>query len=146
MNRRPASRHVWWARNAEGGAEGKDRLCLVLEVVGDYVRVIYGQSKPGSRDIPIRLGTNDGRRFGVTKDTYFRATNERILKTSDLIRYAGACSQDMFLEFQEMLDIFHAASVPVPVPAPNDSGLTAEAVEDNAAECEHDASPTPAAD
>jgi len=54
--------------------------------------------------IEVSPGTPDGRRFRVTKPTYFRATNQHTVKTELLTERMGCCSQAMFLELSAMLD------------------------------------------
>ncbi|PCC66482.1 hypothetical protein [Nannocystis exedens] len=106
-------REVWWAKNLSDGPEGKNRLVLVLaELKSGYYEVIYGQSNPEPTGrVPherVEPGTKRGRRFKVYKDTYFRASNVRLLRNSEFLERTGTCSSEDFVLFELLAEHFYA--------------------------------------
>jgi hypothetical protein len=97
---------VYWAK-IKGAKEDKDRLCVVMEENGEYRWVAYGQGEPGlGAFVKVSLGSTDGNRLHVTKDTYFRETNFQLLKIVAFKSYVGRCPPQLFQLLNELRQSF----------------------------------------
>lgn len=77
--------------------------------------VAYGQgSSGGDRDLVIKKDSADGRRYKVTKDTYFRPGNIANIPKEDVIEYMGIASNGQLLKLQGFAQVTNLAEAPVP--------------------------------
>jgi hypothetical protein len=92
-------RHVWWVRVGD-----KRRPCVVLRVESDCAQVIYGQGLSGGVNaVEVKLGSPDGRRMGIQKDTYFRETNVLFVPLADCATWCGFCPPRIFSKIQVLV-------------------------------------------
>lgn len=97
-----------------GVYEDKPRYCVVLRVEHDRLDVAYGQGLSSSdRDLVIKKDSADGRRYKVTKDTYFRPGNIANIPREDVIEYIGIASHDHLLTLQGFAQVANRAAAPV---------------------------------
>lgn len=95
----PAPRDVWWVRC------DKKRLCIVLRVEADRAQVVSGRGAPG-HGVPLHavtLGSPDGRRLGVRKDTHFRADGALLVRLERFEHYVCRCPATLFDRVQSMI-------------------------------------------
>ena len=98
----PEPRDVWWVE-IEGVEEGKVRICVVVRIESDRAQVVYGQGSPraGVEHIEVIPGTPSGKRFRVTKPTYFRETNVCFVHKRRFKKKLAVCPHDAYLKLGE---------------------------------------------
>jgi hypothetical protein len=96
----PSPGDIYWVF-IEGEIEDKTRISVITRVEPDFVEVVYGQSRPSSTaDIEIAPGTLDGSVFQVTKPTYFRFENCKLVRRTLVKSRIGRCPPQLFLHFR----------------------------------------------
>jgi hypothetical protein len=94
---RPEPREVWWAQ------VDKVRICVVLRVESDFSEVVYGQTvhDPSVPGVLVKLGSFEGKRLRVTRDTSFRGGNAAMLADGAFkSRIVKPCPPRLFNELQ----------------------------------------------
>jgi hypothetical protein len=90
------------ARTAIEARLDKQRKCVVLRDDGERKEIIYGQSVPGHGAVEVKLGTPEGRALNVSKDTYFRDTNVRIIEATQIVKVLGRCPAGLFTKLEKL--------------------------------------------
>jgi hypothetical protein len=92
--------------------EDKDRPGVVLEVQDDFVRLAYGTSSSCDDGTPCAVvhgGTRAGRKFPLTRTTYFYGANTALEFRGALRRGEAPCVRDLFHEIRRLVEEHDAA-------------------------------------
>ena len=93
-----------WADIPEGHEDKSDRPCIVTVVEDDYVELVYGRGRPGKSpdDVEVAVDSRLGKRFGLTKPTYFRPGSVVLVSHTRISRAVGFCPRTEFHMFERI--------------------------------------------
>jgi len=98
----PSPRDVWWA-HVDGANKSVARISVITRVEHDFVELVYGQSIGCcAKDVVVTQNSATGKRFGLTKDTFFRCTNVLLVLRGNLKSKICACPMMLFPSFESL--------------------------------------------